>query len=278
MGSKCDTHQVLWDSITHQILTKHLQIASAVFWAAFPLLLLKTWSLFQFPQLVNSPKNPGKINLPFPNGWANPDSGFFFSLEYFILARLSWTEEVLFELQPAWWINQLSWPKASVCYFQLMPGTSNLRLMFFLIQGILSPGPSDKSLHWNASVKDDNLCYSSCCGEIPWSVFHLGKAGVEKGHTFALGGVEGMRGSCQQRGLWGGRSMGHHAPEPPCQPSPGMPHWLENLKKGESWWQENIIYDLYTLKLTIKPWTREASQSEILGEKGKAKCSCNPCF
>lgn len=56
------------------------------------------------------------------------------------------------------------------------------------------------------------------------------------------------------------------------------PHRLENyLKKRESWQQENIIHDLCTIKLTIKPWTREASQSEILGEKGKTKSSCNPC-
>lgn len=67
------------------------QIASAVFWAAFIFLLFKTWSLFQFQQLVNSPKNPGKINLPFPSGWANPDSGvFFIRIFHSCQSQLNW--------------------------------------------------------------------------------------------------------------------------------------------------------------------------------------------
>lgn len=156
-----------------------------------------------------------------------------------------------------------------MCYFQLMPGTSYFEADVFSDTRNIITRPSDKSVHWNARVKDDSFCYSSCCGEIPVSVFHPGKAGEEKGHKFALGGVGGWEGAVSKGAL--GWQL-HRAAKPPD------PHGLENrLKKRESWQQENIICDLYTTKLTIKPWTREAFQSEILGEKGKAKCSYNPC-
>lgn len=86
-----------------------------------------------------------------------------------------------------------------------------------------------------------------------------------------------MRGSCQQRGSGVAAPRGTELWSRPASQA-SDPHGLENhLKKRESWQQENIIHDLYTIKLTIKPWTREASQSEILGEKGKVKSSCNPC-